>query len=389
MPYPVRGRSTEVVVDTEAIAHNVRVLRSLVAPADVWAVVKADGYGHGDGDVARAAVAAGAHGLCVALVGEGVRLREQAALPDSTPILVLSEQPEAELDVLVQHRLDATVYTVEQVTALAAAARRGTVGAVSVHVKVDTGMGRVGVAPADVAALCDAIDADDVLEPAGVMSHLAVADEPDHPGTDQQLEIFADVVDDVQARGGAWSHAAVHVANSAAGLTRPSARRDLVRVGIALYGISPSPAVPAAASGLRPVLSWVSKVSFVKRVAAGTPVSYGWTHICEAATTLATVPVGYADGVPRDLAARGGEVLIGGRRCPIVGRVTMDQMLVDVGDAAVAVGDEVVLIGAAGDAAITVEEWAEWSNTIGYEVVCRIGGRVPRRSSVGAVEPRS
>jgi len=247
----------------------------------------------------------------------------------------------------------------------------------------------VGVAPADVAALCDAIDADDVLRPAGVMSHLAVADEPDHPGTDQQLGVFAEVVDEVQARGGAWSHAAVHVANSAAGLTRPDAHRDLVRAGIALYGISPSPAVSAAASGLRPALSWVSKVSFVKRVASGTPVSYGWTHLCEAATTLATVPVGYADGVPRDLAGRGGVVLIGGRRCRIVGRVTMDQMLVDVGDAAVAVGDEVVLIGADGDVAITVEEWAEWSDTIGYEVVCRIGGRVPRRSSVGAVEPRS
>ncbi|MFZ8968245.1 MAG: alanine racemase, partial [Ilumatobacteraceae bacterium] len=313
MPYPVHGRSTEVVVDTEVIVHNVRLLRSLVAPADVWAVVKADGYGHGDGDVARAAVAAGARGLCVALVGEGMRLRERAAIPETTPILVLSEQPEAELDALVRHRLDATVYTVDQVTALADAARRSAVGAVSVHVKVDTGMGRVGVAPADVAALCDAIDADDVLRPAGVMSHLAVADEPDHPGTDQQLGVFAEVVAEVQARGGAWSHAAVHVANSAAGLTRPDAHRDLVRAGIALYGISPSPAVSAAASGLRPALSWVSKVSFVKRVASGTPVSYGWTHLCEAATTLATVPVGYADGVPRDLAGRGGVVLIGGR----------------------------------------------------------------------------
>jgi len=378
MPYPVHGRATRVIVDPTAIAHNVATLRALVAPADVWAVVKADGYGHGDLTAARAAVGAGAAGVCVALVGEGVRLRERGVVPVDVPILVLSEQPVDELLHLVRHGLDATVYTVEQVAALASAAHAGGVDAVRVHLKVDTGMGRVGVAPADVTAICDAIDAVDVLRPAGLMSHLAVADEPGHEATEKQLTAFARVAAEVTSRGGSWADVAMHVANSAASLTRPDARYDLVRPGIAVYGISPSAAVSASACGLRPALSWVSTVSFVKRVAAHTPLSYGWTHVCPAETTVATVPVGYADGVPRDLAERAGEVLIAGQRCQIVGRVTMDQLLVDVGDLAVRVGDEVVLIGRSGADEITVEEWAEWSDTIGYEVTCRIGGRVPR-----------
>lgn len=359
-------------IDLAAVTHNVGVLRRAATPAGVWAVVKANGYGHGAVDVAVAALDGGAEGLCVALVQEGVELRRAGI---RAPILVLTEQPPDTIGDLLSHRLMPTVYTVGYADALAAQ----TGEPVAVHIKVDTGMQRVGARPDDAVALVrHVIDRVPRLRLDAVFTHLACADEPDHPANDEQL----DRLDQVLADLGPLAPPIVHAANSAAALAIPRARRSMVRSGIALYGISPGPGVDDLATELRPAMRLVARVSHVKRVAAGSHVSYGWRHRFDADTTVATVPIGYADGVPRRLGTlpdrTGADVLIGRRRHPIVGVVTMDQFVVDVGDAPVAVGDEVVLIGAQGDQRIRAEDWAARLGTIGYEIVCGIGARVPR-----------
>ncbi len=378
-------------IDLDAISRNVADLAATVAPSDVWAVVKADGYGHGAVEIARAALAGGATGLCVALVQEGAELRAAGL---TAPILVLSEQPESQIPALIEHRLTPTVYTAHHVAALAAAAQAG--DPVGVHLKIDTGMQRVGVHPDDACALVRSIDERaDRVRLTGVFTHLATADDPGDPAAREQLDRFDAVLDRLDLPGSVD----VHAANSAGALAWPDARRSFVRVGIAMYGISPGPGVDHLATGLRPAMSVRARVSYVKRVAAGSRISYGLRHTFERDTTVATVPIGYADGVPRRLWATGGEVLIGGRRRPIVGVVTMDQLMVDCGDDAigepghddprtVAVGDEVVLIGVqdgpGGSERIRAEDWAEQLDTIGYEIVCGIGPRVPRIPHAGA-----
>ncbi len=369
-----------VDVDLDAIRHNVRVLRDLVAPSDVWAVVKAKGYGHGAVDTARAALEAGAAGLCVALVQEAVELRRAGI---GAPILVLSEQPVASVDVMVANDLTATVYTDDFIDALAGAARDAGRSHVGVHLKVDTGMQRVGARPDRVGALVDRIRAHaPSLHLAGVFTHLAVADEVDDEFTTLQVRRLDDVVSEVALSG----DVDVHVANSAGALAHPDARRAFIRAGIALYGISPGHGVDHLCGDLQPALSLRARVSFVKSVSAGSRASYGLRHQFSRDTVVATVPIGYADGVPRRLSETGGAVLIGGRRRPIVGVVTMDQLMVDCGPGdSVAVGDEVVLIGEQvgndGPQRIRAEEWADRLGTIGYEIVCAISTRVPRRSA--------
>jgi alanine racemase len=353
-------------VDLDAIAHNVGVLRRTVDPAGVWAVVKADAYGHGLLPVARTAIRAGCEGLCVALTDEGVALRDAGV---DAPILVLSEQPPEDAAAIVSHQLTPTVSTIEGIEALAAQRVRG----VDVHLKVDTGMHRVGAAPADARRLAERIDADGPwLRLAGIFTHLAVADEPDDPYTARQLARFDEVLvslPDVPV---------THAANSAGALAHRPARRSFVRAGIALYGVSPGPSVDHLCGELRPAMALKARVSFVKRVAAGARISYGLRHTFPAETTVATLPIGYADGVRRGLSGVA-TVLVGGRRRPITGVVTMDQLMVDCGDDPVRPGDEAVLIGTQGGERITAEEWAGLLGTIGYEVVCGIGGRVPRR----------
>jgi len=372
-------------VDLDAIRHNVEHLRAVVAPSAVWAVVKANGYGHGATEAANAALEAGAQGLCVALVAEGVELR---AAGIDAPILVLSEQPTDAVDDIVRYRLMVTVYTAEFIDALATAARRRAVVGVPVHLKIDTGMQRVGV-PVDGLAAVAGLLASCVptLRLVGVFTHLAVADDPADPFTDEQLARFDDALADLSSvlpgTGPGGTGLLIHAANSAGGLAHPAARRSFVRAGIAIYGISPGRGVDGYCDALRPALSLTARVSFVKRVGAGSRISYGLRHTFERDTTVATVPIGYADGVPRRLFETGGEVLIGGRRRPIVGVVTMDQLMVDCGDDAVVVGDEVVLIGSQdgpeGVQVIRAEDWADRLGTIGYEIVCGLGGRVPRR----------
>lgn len=373
-----------VDVDLDAIRHNVALLRTIVAPSDVWVVVKANGYGHGALEVAQAALDAGAAGLCVALVHEGVELRRGGI---DAPILVLSEQPPDAASAIVANDLTPTAYTDDFIDALAAAALAAGRSDRPVHVKVDTGMQRVGAQPEATAALVERIgERSPMLRLGGLFTHLAVADEPEDEFTALQLGRF----DEVLSTLGVPDDVAIHAANSAGALAHPAARRSFVRAGIAVYGISPGHGVDDLCLGLRPALSLRARVSFVKTVRAGSRISYGLRHTFDRETTVATVPIGYADGVPRRLSSTGGDVLIAGRRRPIVGVVTMDQLMVDCGpgdDAGgdpVAVGDEVVLIGSQdgpdGPQRIRAEDWADRLGTIGYEIVCGIGTRVPRRT---------
>jgi alanine racemase len=364
-------RAARAKIDLAAIAHNVAILRALVAPADVCAVVKADGYGHGAVAVGQAAVAAGATWLGVALVEEGVALRQAGV---DVPILLLSQPSPADIDSAVRTDLRISVYTPAAVEAVADAA--GARGAVAVvHLKVNTGMNRVGAEPADVLALARQITARSELRLEALWTHCAVADEPNNPFTDHQLDRFDAVALELEQAG--LLPPMLHAANTAAAIEHPRSRFDLVRAGIGVYGISPAPALDGRAD-LHPALTLRADVSMIKRVAEGERISYGLRHRFDRDTFVATVPIGYADGVPRRLGAAGGEVLVGGRRRPIVGTVTMDQLMADCGDDEVEVGAEVVLIGHQGDQVITAAEWAGRLDTIAYEVVCGIGPRVPR-----------
>jgi alanine racemase len=366
-------------VDLDAIAHNVGVLRKVAAPAPVLAVVKADGYGHGAVPVAGAALDAGAIGLGVATPDEGVELREAGV---DAQVMVLSEPRPPEFAACAAYALEPTLYTATGIRAAAAAATRHG-HQLSVHLKVDTGMHRVGADPADAVELADAIAAEPSLVLASVFTHCAVADEPDDPFTGVQLGRFHDALRALADHG--HRPPSRHAANSAAALLHPTARLDLVRCGIALFGISPAPGLAdraAAIADLRPALALKAAVSFVKEVRAGERVSYGLRHRFERDSVVATLPIGYADGVPRRLHELGVDVLVGGRRCPIVGVITMDQLLVDcgaVGEVPVPqVGAEAVLIGEQGDEQVTAEDWAIRLGTIAYEIVCGIGSRIPR-----------
>ncbi len=360
-------------IDLEAVRANVETLRATSAPADLLAVVKAEGYGHGAAPVARAALEAGASGLGVALVEEGIELR---AAGIDAPILVLSEPVPAAAPSVVAHRLTPVVYTLPGIDALAkAVADRDAHDQLGVHLKVDTGMHRVGCSTDDAVELAAQVVDRPELRLAGVCTHLAVADEPGNPYTAEQLTRFDAALDALRARG--LPTGIVHASNTAGAIDWPAARYDLVRVGIGIYGIAPAEALEGRVT-LRPAMSVKARVAHVKVVPEGARLSYGLTYETSRATRIATVPIGYADGVPRELPQRGGEAIVHGRRCPMAGTVTMDQLMLDVGDLPVEVGDEVVLIGRQGDAEITAASWAHAMGTIAYTIVCGIGPRVPR-----------
>ena len=370
-------RPTWAEVDLNAIRHNVGHLARLVAPAGLMAVVKADGYGHGSVAAAYAALEAGATWLGVALVEEGIELRDAGI---DMPILLLSQPPVEAARAIVQAGLTPVVCTGRFVDALAKAAADAGVDSYPVHLKVDTGMHRIGCAPSEALDLAPAIRKHRELHLQGLLTHFAVADEPDNPYTARQVEVFEAVRKELARMG--IRPPLVHAANSAGVLTAPAARYDLVRCGISIYGIAPAASLDGRLP-LKPALSLKARVSYVRRLAAGERVSYGLRYELDSPSTIVTIPVGYADGVPRRLGEVGGEVLVGGRRRPIAGTVTMDQLLVDVGDGpdadAVEVGTEVVLLGRQGDEEISATEWAERLGTIPYEVCCGIGERVPRR----------
>jgi alanine racemase len=360
-------------VDLDAIRHNTAALAALAAPASLCVVVKADAYGHGMVPVARAALEAGATWLAVAVVEEGAALRQVGI---AAPVLLLSEPPPDAMAAAVAARLTPTVYTRRGVEAAADAAGRGR-APVGVHLKVDTGMHRAGAALEDAVEVAQAVEAARGLRLEGLWTHLAVADDPSQDAyTASQLERFEEARDRLAAAG--LQPPLLHAANSAGAIAHPSSRYDMVRCGIAVYGHPPSLALVGSAD-LRPALSLKAEVSLVRQLPPGERISYGRRYEVARASTVATVPLGYADGVPRRLSAVGGAVLVGGHRRPIAGTVTMDQIMVDCGaDGSVAAGDEVVLIGRQGDAEVTAEEWAERLDTISYEILCGIGPRVAR-----------
>ncbi|MFN2557802.1 MAG: alanine racemase [Nitriliruptorales bacterium] len=363
-------RPTRAEIDLDAIAHNVRQLRDLVAPSAVIAVVKADGYGHGAVPVARAALQAGAAWLAVALVEEAEELREAGV---TAPILLLSEPtPEAARRAMSADVVP-TLYSLGFGEALAGEARRRG-RPMSVHVKADTGMARVGVPPSEWDGFLRVVRGWPELEVDGLWTHLACADVPGDPSVALQLDRFDAFIRLAHEQG--LQPTLVHAANSAAALTLERSRLDAVRLGIAIYGCPPSPAL-AGVGDLRPALRLVTEVAFVKRIDEGTPVSYGHTWRAPHDGWLVTLPLGYADGLPRLLSNRA-DVLVGGVRRPVVGTVCMDQILVWCGEHEVAMGDEVVLIGRQGAAEITVQDWALWASTITYEIVTGLGRRVPR-----------
>ena len=365
-------RPTRFEVRTAAVTANVEQLVALAAPAAVCAVVKADGYGHGAARVAHAAVAGGASAIGVALVEEAVILRDAGI---GVPILVLSEPPVSAWPTVVELDLDAMVYSRSAIGEAVAAAGMSPAGPLRLHLKVDTGMHRVGCAIDDAVGLARLIVDAPQVQLAGVATHFATADDTASLFPAVQLDRFRGVDEAIRAAG--IDGYRRHAANSAATLALPSARFEMVRCGIACYGIAPSEPL-ADRMTFEPAGRLVSAVSFVKRLEPGEPISYGCRHVTEVATNIATVPLGYADGVPRSLAANDGLVLIGGRRYPVVGTVTMDQLMVDVGDVDVVVGDEVVLVGEQGADALAANEVGSREGSIGYEIVTRIGPRVPR-----------
>lgn len=363
-------RPTRIEIDTGAIAHNVAHLGAL-AQRPVCAVVKADGYGHGAVATARAALDGGALWLAVAIGEEGLVLRDAGI---DAPILVLAETPIDAVPTLLAADLTLSGYRPPFFAALAAEGRdRGR--PVPVHVKIDTGMGRVDLGPATWAADLRSLATLEGLVVDGLFTHLARADERNDPTTDEQLARFEVAIAKAEAAG--LRPKLRHAANTAATLLHPDAGYDLVRPGIGIYGLSPAAGVDAAAHGLLPALRLVSEVGFVKRVVRGTSVSYGHRWSAPEDGWLATIPIGYADGLPRALGNRA-QVLIRGHRRSLVGTVTMDQILIWCAQDEPDVGDEVVLLGTQGDEHIRVEDWAGAADTITYEIVTQLTARLPR-----------
>jgi alanine racemase len=370
---PLRARAE---IDLGALRANVRALRALAPDAALMAVVKSDGYGHGAVRCARAAVEAGAAWLGTATPEEALALRA-AGLPGRlmcwlwTPGGPWREAIEADIDVSVSG-----MWALEEVTDAARRAGRHA----RVQLKADTGLGRNGCQPGeDWAELVGAAlraEADGLIRITGLWSHFACADEPGHPSIALQLTRFREMLAYAEGRG--VRPEVRHIANSPATLTLPEAHFDLVRTGIALYGISPSPEIGTPADfGLRPVMTLSAAVALVKHVPGGHGVSYGHHYVTPGETTLGLVPVGYADGIPRH-ASGTGPVLVGGKWRTVAGRVAMDQFVVDLGGDEPAAGTEAVLFGPGDRGEPTAEDWAQAAGTIAYEIVTRIGTRVPR-----------
>lgn len=359
-------------VDLDAIAANFAALRR-VAGVPVMAVVKADAYGHGLVPVARRLEREGAWGFGVATVDEALELREAGI---ESPILILGWTPPAAVAKAIRHGIRLTVFDRAGVDAAASAARVAGARAV-VHVKVDTGMGRLGFPgwePERAVAEILAALARPELDCEAVYTHFACADEPDPAPTEAQLSRFRTVLRLLAEAG--FRPRLVHAANSAAAIRFPSARFDLVRCGIALYGIEPYPGA-ADAVPLRPALRWTTRVAQVRTIPAGWGVSYGHTFVAPQAMTVAVLPVGYGHGYPRALSNRG-RVLVRGRPASVLGRVCMDQVVVGPVDPDLRPGEEVVLIGEQDGGRIRAEDAGEWAGTTAYEIVTRIGKRVPR-----------
>ncbi|TNJ34510.1 alanine racemase [Arenimonas terrae] len=377
----VGQRPTRIVVDLDALSHNLHALR-IHAGVPVMGIVKANAYGHGLVPVARHLQAQGAEQLGVAFLEEGVALRRAGI---TLPILVMGGIFGPQAAQLIAEDLEITVSSIDKLRQVEAAAqalgRQATI-----HLKIDTGMERIGVHSYHAGPFIEAAVASRWCRVKGVYSHLACADDPASPMTRQQLGRFLEACAHFERIGAPMPLR--HLANSGGLLHFPETHLDMVRPGIALYGVLPDPAAQPTVA-LRPVMSLVSQVVYFKVVPAGHPVSYGATWAPKADTRVVTVPIGYGDGFPRALSSRG-EVLIRGRRHPIVGRICMDQFMVDIGPQGTAYNeDAVVLIGRQGDQAIGCEAVAQAAGTIPYEILVGLNGRIPREYVGGAQEPGS
>ena len=366
----------EAVIDLDAIARNVRTIAERVAPAEVMAVVKANAYGHGAVEAARAALAGGATRLGVADLDEAFELREAGV---DAPILAWLHDPDADFAAAVAADVEVGVSSLDQLErAASAATATGSRSPAAVHLKIDTGLSRNGVPEAEwpaIVARAAELERAGRVTVAGVFSHFAnTSREVDAA----QLAVFERALERATTAG--LNPTVRHLASSEQAIRDPSARYDVVRIGIGVYGLTPfGDGTTCTDLGLTPAMTLRARVAAVRQVDAGAGASYGHLWHADAPTTLALVPLGYADGIPRHATGGGAEVLLAGARRPVVGRVAMDQFIVDVGDAPVAVGDEVIVFGDPASGAPTADEWAEASGTIGYEIVTRIGPRVPRR----------
>jgi alanine racemase len=369
----------EAVVDLAAIAHNTEVL-ARCSGVEMLAVVKADGFGHGMVEVARTVLAHGASWLGVTSLAEAARLRAAGV---TAPVLSWLHLPDDDFGPAITGAVDLSVASPEHLAGVAGCAERVGVPA-AVHLKIDTGLSRNGSPVAqwpDLVARARKYEQAGLVSVRGVWSHLASADRPGDPSVPAQLRCYEDALA-VAERAGLrprWRH----VANSAGIVELPTAHYDLTRAGIGLYGVEP---IPGRTHGLRPAMTLRSRTIMVKRVAAGTGVSYEHQYFTSADSTLALVPLGFADGVPRLLSNRG-EVLVNGVRRPIAGRVAMDQFVVDVADDDVRIGAEVVLFGSGGRGEPTASDWAAWAHTNAHEILTGIGGRVPRRYLPSGARP--
>jgi alanine racemase len=366
------SQTTAAEIDLGALAYNYHQLRQLAAPSVKFsAVVKADAYGHGAVPVAKRLEELGADFLGVARVEEGIELRKGGI---KKSILVLSGVYQEEVEEVLAYKLTPLVYRLETAEALSAAAgKRGK--KIPVHIKVDTGMGRIGVLAEEAPAFADRVRKFENLKIEGIASHLSTADEGNTSFTEEQLKRFARSIEEMKKL--AIDPPLCHIANSAALVNLPAAHFSLVRPGIMLYGSYPSPSLKAKVS-LRQVMSWRSRIADLRKLPPGYPISYGRTFITRRPSFIAAIPVGYADGYNRLFSNRG-EVLIKGMRAPVVGRVCMDWTMVDVtAVTGVEVGEEVVLMGSQSGQEITPEEMGGWIGTISYEILCSVGKRVPR-----------
>lgn len=364
----------EARVDLSAIRANVALLGEHAPGAEIMVAIKADGYGHGLVAVAGACLEGGATRLGTAYLREALELR---AAGITAPVLSWIITPGEPLEEAIVQGVELSAGAVGMVDAIAGAARR-TGRVARLHLEADTGLSRGGAVLAAWPALVDramAGQAEGTIEIAGLWSHFACADIPGHPSIEAQLTAFDEAVAFAEKAGAGGSQVIRHIANSAATLTLPQARYDMIRPGLAAFGLSPVPEL--GDFGLRPAMTLVARIALAKRVPAGSGVSYGHLYVTDRETTLGLVPLGYADGVPRHATGRA-EVQVGGGRRPIAGRVCMDQFMIDMGDEPLTEGDEVVLFGDGSQGEPTVQEWADSLGTITHEIVTGIGSRVPR-----------
>ena len=363
-------RATKAIVHLQAVAHNICQLRQHAPQAQLMAVVKADGYGHGAYETAQIALASGATFLGVATAEEGIALRRQGI---KAPVVVIGALSPADCAACVPYDVSAAVFSAEQIDAMQKMSEKTSVPA-HVHIKVDSGFHRIGVSPEEMGGLLSVLAHCPRVHVEGLFAHFATADCADDSFVHTQMECFEKAERAVREAG---YRPIVHVCNSAATVRHPELARDMVRGGILIYGCRPSLEMEPVYD-LKPALSWQTEVVALHQIAPGESVGYGRTFVAERTTRVATLPVGYADGFARSL-SNVGQVLVGGKRCPVIGRVCMDQTMVDVTDVPqVQIGDTAVLIGCQGNEQITADEMGQWRGTIGYEVLVDIGKRVPR-----------